>query len=222
LSVARASARSTAATRPASAASSRAAADARGRATPGTQAGVESPAGRAGEAARRTAPLADNPAGPGRDRRSCDVRVPEQPSSVHEPLVGTLAHAGSGQARASSSRSADRCARGTRRASCASLSASRLLVGPMPLYRFAAKLQALPQFHTVRLSYSSVATWRHGTRLHRSVGPVGNPHPEVAAPRAEAALRDRGHVRDRLVMNALEEKLARSSGAPAKRRGTKV
>ena len=28
------------------------------------------------------------------------------------------------------------------------------------------KLGHYPQFHTVRLSWSSVATWRHGTRDH--------------------------------------------------------
>jgi hypothetical protein len=45
---------------------------------------------------------------------------------------------------------------------------------------------------------SSVATWRHGTRDHRSVDPVSNPHPEVATPEAEVGLRERGDVRDGL------------------------
>ena len=79
-------------------------------ATPGTEAGAESPAGRAGEGAQRTVPLADHRAGHVPAWRSWGIFV-QSPSFVSAPVAGRLAHGGSGPVPVSSCRSVGRCVR---------------------------------------------------------------------------------------------------------------
>ncbi len=155
----------------------------RSRATPGTQAGAESPAGRAGEAARRTAPFAAQPE-PHRDGTSAAVHVRDR-------RAGGLADVGSGQAPVSSSRSVDRCARWRGVTYFASPSASSLPCdASLSLSRETASAAAVAPFASRRPPWHPD---RHGTRENRGVEPVGDPHPEGASPSPEDILRYARH-----------------------------